>query len=84
MQGLIAPWYSVGLVTEMSWIPSPVEAAGIFFLQGQLSVLTLISISVPPPVLPQRYAKDPAISLPRAQLNTHVPPRIILLKFYML
>ena len=34
MQGLIAPCYSVGLVTEMSWVPSPVEAAGEFLSSG--------------------------------------------------
>ena len=46
-------------------------------LRGQLSVLTLISVSVPPPVLPQQHVKDPSHSAKsaggRLQLNTHTP-----------
>ena len=46
-----------------------------FLLQGQLSVLTLISISVPP--LCYRHVKDPGHSAKsaggRLQLNTHTP-----------
>ena len=42
--------YSAGLVTERSRVRIPAEAAGEYFLlRGQLSVLTLISVSVPPP-----------------------------------
>ena len=33
-----------------------------FLLQGRLPVLTLISVSVPPPVLPQKHVKDPGHS----------------------
>ena len=48
-----------------------------FLLQGPLSVLTLISVSVPSPVLPQQHVKDPGHSAKRAggrlQLNTHTP-----------
>ena len=50
------------------------ERREIFFLQGHLSVLTIISVSVPPPVLPQEHVKDPGHSAKRAdgrlQLNT--------------
>ena len=51
------------------------ERREIFFLQGHLSVLTIISVSVPPPVLPQEHVKDPGHSAKsaggRLQLNTH-------------
>ena len=45
------------------------ERRANFLLQGQLSVLTLISVSVPPPVLPQKHVKlmIPA-SLPKVQV----------------
>ena len=43
-QGLERP----GLVIERSWVRIPVGAAENFLLQGQLSVLTLISVSVTP------------------------------------
>ena len=49
----------------------------IFLLQGWLSVLTLILVSVPPPVLPQQHIKDPGHSAKsaggRLQLNMHTP-----------
>ena len=49
-----------------------------FLLQGQLSVLIVISVSVPPPVLPQYDVKDPGHSAKgaggRLQLNTHTHP----------
>ena len=48
-----------------------------FLLQGQLSVLFPISVSVPPPVLPQQNVIDPGHSAKsaggRLQLNTHSP-----------
>ena len=48
-----------------------------FLLQGRLSVLTVISVSVPPPVLRQEHVKDPGHSAKsaggRLQLNTHTP-----------
>ena len=44
---------------ERSPVRVPAGAAGeFFFLQGQLSVLTLVSVSVPPPLWHQ-HAKDP-------------------------
>ena len=40
---------STGLVIERSRVRILAGAAGNFLIQGQLSVLTLISVSVPPP-----------------------------------
>ena len=34
-------------MTEKSWVQIPAGTEGDFFLQGQLSVLTLILVSVP-------------------------------------
>ena len=79
------------LVIERSRVRVPAGAAGDFFLlfffffsfsssflvQYQLSVPTLISISVPLPVLPQQHAKDPGHFVKSTggmlQLNTHAP-----------
>ena len=48
-----------------------------FLLQGQLSVLTLISVSAPPPCRSSTDVKDPGRSAEsaggRLQLNTHTP-----------
>ena len=48
-----------------------------FLLQGQLSVLTLISVSVLPPCYCIVYVKDPSHFAKsadgRLQLNTHAP-----------
>ena len=41
---------------------SPDRSGGRIFFSSQLSVLTLISVSVPPPVLPQQRVKDPGHS----------------------
>ena len=41
---------------------SPDRSGGIIFFSSQLSVLTFISVSVPPPVLPQQRVKDPGHS----------------------
>ena len=58
---------------ERSRVRIPAGAAGDFFLQGRLSVLTLISVSVPPP----QHVKDPGHSAKsaggRLQLNMHTP-----------
>ena len=44
----IAQWYSAGLVIGKSQARSQQKKWGKFLLQGQLSVLTLISVSAPP------------------------------------
>ena len=56
----------------------PAGAAGeLSLLQGQHSVLTLISVSVPPPCYRSSTIKDPGHSAKNAggrlQLNTHTP-----------
>ena len=64
-----------------SWLKGPgfkslQERRENFLLQGRLSVLTLISVSVPPPCY-HRHVKDPGHSAKsaggRLQLNTHTP-----------
>ena len=51
-----------------------------FLLRGQLSVLTPVSVLVPPPVLPQQHVKDPGHSAKSAggrfQLNTRHAPYV--------
>ena len=62
---------------ERSRVRIPAGTAENFLLQGRLSVLTLISVSVPPRVTTVARKKIPVI-LPksaggRLQLNTHTP-----------
>ena len=50
----MAHWYSDGLVIEKSRVRVPVGAVEDFLLQGQLSLLTVISVCLQStPVLPQ-------------------------------
>ena len=62
---------------ERLWVPTLQEEQENFLLQGQLSVRTLISVSIPPPVLPQQHVKHPSHSAKGAggglQLNMHTP-----------
>ena len=45
----VVQWYSAGLVIETSRVRVQAGALGNFLLRSQVSVLTLISVSVPPP-----------------------------------
>ena len=59
---------------------SPPERQESFLLHVKLSVLILISVSVPPPVVLRQHVKDPGHSAKsscgRLQLNTHAPNHV--------